>query len=198
MKRLPILFPAVLSLLMACNSKPKNSVTVTSKDGKETASIDPEKAKDGLAELQKTKDELEKLTPLTKDELTAVMPAELMGAQRSDVNVESSMGTAVANASYQVNDSAKLQLEVVDCAGAAGAGLFGMQYMGMINMNSDDEDEYVKTIDLNGAKAFENCKKKKSRCTIAYFSGNRFLVSLRGDNIGVDALKELAGRLKIK
>ena len=121
-----------------------------------------------------------------------------MDATASDVDVNAAMGATVANADYKINDSTNLKLEIVDCAGPGGAGMFGMQYMDMINVNSDDDEEYVKTIDFNGGKAFENCKKKKNRCTIAFMSGNRFLVSLRGDNVGIDALKDLAKGLKIK
>ena len=91
-----------------------------------------------------------------------------------------------------------LKLEIVDCAGPGGAGLFSMQYLNMINVNSDDEDEYVKTIDFNGGKAMQNCKKKRNKCTLVYFTSNRFLISLEGDNVGIEALKDVAKTLKIK
>ena len=184
---------------MACNNdKPKETITISDKDGKEKGTIDLNQAKDATQDMLKRKEELEKLTPLTADELTALVPGELMGAARTDLDVNSAMGATVANADYKINDSADLTLEIVDCAGPGGAGMFGMQYLGMININSDDEDETVKTVDFNGGKAIENCRKKKSRCTIAYFSGNRFLVSLKGDNVGIDALRDLAKGLKIK
>lgn len=189
----------VLSLfVIACNNeKPKDSITVASKDGKEQVIIDPTQIKDAAQDMLKLKEDLAKLTPLTTDELKALVPDDLMGAT-ADIEVNSGMGATVANANYKINDSVDLKLEIVDCAGPGGAGMFGMQYINMINVNSDDEDEYVRTIDFNGGKAFENCKKNRNRCTIAWFSGNRFLVSLRGDNVGIDALKDLATGLKIK
>jgi hypothetical protein len=108
------------------------------------------------------------------------------------------MGATVANADYKINDSTNLKLEIVDCAGPGGAGMFGMQYLDMINVNSDDEDEYEKTIDFNGGKAFENCKKNYNKCSITFLSGNRFLLSLRGENVGISELKDLAKGLNIK
>ncbi len=199
MKQISTLLFSASLFFMACNNdKPKDSITISDKDGKEKVTIDLNQAKDAAQDMLKRKKELEKLTPLTTDELTALVPGELMGAARTDLGVNSAMGATVANADYKINDSADLTLEIVDCAGPGGAGMFGMQYLGMININSDDENEYVKTIDFNGGKAIENCRKKKNRCTIAYFSGNRFLVSLKGDNVGIDALKELAKELKIK
>ena len=199
MKKITCFLLVPFLFMVACsNKKSKEGITIKDEEGKEKLSVDISKAEDGLAKLQKMKDDLEKLTPLTNEELTALVPGELMGASRTNLDVNSAMGATVANADYKINDSADLKLEIVDCAGAGGAGMFGMQYMNMIDVNSDDEDEYVKTIEFNGGKAFENCKKKRNRCTLAYFSGSRFLVSLRGDNVGIDALKEIAKGVKIK
>lgn len=196
-----IFAPLFLSSLifMACNNdKPKDGITVSDKDGKDQVTIDPAKLKDAAKDMEQLKEELTKLTPLTADELKTLVPQELMGAIASDIEVNAAMGASVATANYKINDSTDLKLEIVDCAGPGGAGIFGLQYINMLNINSDDEEEYVKTIDFNNGKAFENCKKNRNRCTLAYFSGNRFLVSLRGDNVGIDALKDLAKGLKIK
>lgn len=199
MKTIVALLLVASLIFAACNNdKPKDSITISDKDGKEKITIDPTKMQDAAQDMQQLKEELTKLTPLTPDELKALVPEELMGAARAGLDVNAAMGATVANADYKINDSTKLKLEIVDCAGPGGAGMFGMQYLNMINVNSDDEDEYVKTIDFNGGKAFENCKKNRNRCTLAYFSGNRFLVSIRGDNVGIDALKDLAKGLKIK
>ena len=199
MKTIVALLLVASLIFAACNNdKPKDSITISDKDGKEKITIDPTKMQDAAQDMQQLKEELTKLTPLTPDELKALVPEELMGAARAGLDVNAAMGATVANADYKINDSTKLKLEIVDCAGPGGAGMFGMQYLNMINVNSDDEDEYVKTIDFNGGKAFENCKKNRNRCTLAYFSGNRFLVSIRGDNVGIDVLKDLAKGLKIK
>ncbi|MDZ4794572.1 MAG: hypothetical protein SGI83_09865 [Bacteroidota bacterium] len=197
-KIVPLLFVSSLLLLACNNDKPKDSITITDIEGKEKGSIDMSQVADDMQDMQKKKEELEKLTPLTTDELKALVPAALMGATAMGVDVNSAMGATVANADYKINDSVDLRLEIVDCGGAGGAGMFAAQYMNMFNVNSDDEEEYVKTIEFNGGKAFENCKKKKNRCTLAYFSGDRFLVSLRGDNVGIEAIKDLAKGLKIQ
>jgi hypothetical protein len=186
-------------LFVSCNNdKSKDNSIVNTKEDKEKVVIDPNQVKDAAKDMQLLKEELSNLTPLTVDELARKVPALLMGAVAFDIEVNAAMGATVANADYKINDSTNLKLEIVDCAGPGGAGMFGMQYLNMINVNSDDEEEYVKTIEFNGGKAFENCKKKRNRCTIAFLSGNRFLVSLRGDNVGIDALKDLAKGLNIK
>ena len=196
-----ILAPLLVSSLIfiACNNeKPKDSITDSSKDGKEQVIVDPNKVEDVIQDMQQLKEDLTKLTPLTTDELKAKLPEQLMDAAVSDVDVNAAMGATVATANYKINDSTSLKLEIVDCAGPGGAGVFSLQYLNMINVNSDDEVEYVKTIDFNGGRAMENCRKNRNRCTLAFFSGNRFLISLRGDNVGIDALKDLSMGLKIK
>ncbi|MDZ4806996.1 MAG: hypothetical protein SGI96_01860 [Bacteroidota bacterium] len=196
-----ILAPLLVSSLIfiACNNeKQKDSITDSSKDGKEQVIVDPNKVEDVIQDMQQLKEDLTKLTPLTTDELKAKLPEQLMDAAVSDVDVNAAMGATVANADYKINDSTSLKLEIVDCAGPGGAGVFSLQYLNMINVNSDDEVEYVKTIDFNGGRAMENCRKNRNRCTLAFFSGNRFLVTLRGDNVGIDALKNVAMKLNLK
>lgn len=192
MKRSLISLLVVTAILTACNNdKPKDN---TPKDGTGQLVIDPHKAQD----LQQLKEELRDTPPLSPDALKALLPGELMGVTASNAEVDGAMGAQVASADYKINDSADLQLEIIDCAGPGGAGVFGMQYINMINVNSDDESEYVKTIELNGVKAFENCKKNRNRCTLIWFSGKRFLVSLRGDNVGIGLLKDIAKSLDLK
>ncbi|MEI2739032.1 MAG: hypothetical protein V9F01_09625 [Chitinophagaceae bacterium] len=130
-------------------------------------------------DMQKVKEELGKLTPLTAEELKALVPEQLMGATRSDVDVNAAMGASVASADYQVNDSTDIHLNIIDCAGPGGAGIYGMQYLGLFNIQQEDEDEYTKTIDFNGGKAFENCQKTRNDCTLTYFGGSRFLHNIR-------------------
>lgn len=195
------ILPAVTAaiILIACNNnKTKNTATFTSEDGKEQVTVDMNEMKNAAQDMEKMKAELSTLTPLTTGQLTALVPEKLMGADRRDLDVTAAMGASVASASYKINDSTDIKLNIFDCAGPGGAGIYSMQYLGMFNIQQDDEDEYTKTIDFNGGKAFENCKKTRNECTLTYFSGGRFLITLEGDNVGIDGLKQAAKGLDIK
>lgn len=199
MKTIPGFLIASTIFMAACNNnKPKDSVTITSEDGTEKVTVDANQMQKAAEEMEKTKDELGKLTPLTADELKAIFPAEVMGTAASDVEVASAMGASTAEAKYKVNDSTDIKISIIDCAGPGGAGIYSMQYLGMMNIQQDDEDEYTKTIDFNGGKAFENCRKDRNECTLTYFSGGRLLISLEGDNVGINTLKDVAKTLKTK
>ena len=84
----------------------------------------------------------------------------------------------------------------MDCAGTAGYGMYNMRLL--MNFEQDNEREYTRSPEFNGNKAVENCKKKRNDCSFTFFTGNRFIVVLDGDNVGIDKLKEIAGGLNIK
>ena len=197
MKRFSSLLLASALLIAACNNKSKEGVTITSKDGKEQVTIDPDEMPDAAQDMLKKREELGKLTPLTSDELKTLIPGQLFGVTQSDLDVSSAMGASIASAKYKINDSADVKLSIIDCAGPGGAGIYSMQYLGLYNFHEDNEKEYTKTIDFNDGKGFENCKKLRNQCTFTYFS-SRFLISLEGDNVGIDALKDAAKGLNIK
>jgi hypothetical protein len=198
MKRFFGLMLTASILFSACKSTPKNAVTINSEDGKEKVSVDLNQAQNMATEMQKKTEELKALPPVTLDQLKALIPETLAGGKRKSYSANSAMGAAMAEASYQVNDSTDIDIVIYDCAGEAGAGLYSMQYLGMFNMQSENETEYTKTIDFNGGKGIESCQKDGSHCELTYVSGGRFLVMLKGHHLGADALKTIGGHLDIK
>lgn len=199
MKHLILSCMVVAYLLSACNNNKKPSeITVTSEDGKEKTTVDVNQVQSAAEQMQKQAEELQKLPPLSLDQLKALLPEELAGSKRSNYQATTATGTGLATAEYNLNDSTEIHVSIWDCGGPAGAGIYNMQYMSMFNFQSESETEYTKTIDFMGHKAFEHCQKDNSRCTLTYFTGGRFLVSLEGRNVNADELKQAAGSLNIK
>jgi hypothetical protein len=199
MKRISSLMLALIMLMTACNNKkPKDTITMTSEDGKEKVTVNVNQMQDAANEMQKATEDLQKLPPLSLDQLKALIPEELMGGKKTRYNATSAMGAGMATAEYKINDSTDIKLTLYDCGGPGGAGIYSMQYLGMMNMESESEDEYTKSIDFNGGRAFEQCKKTRVECTLTYFAGGRFLVSLNGDNVNADGLKQAAKSLNVK
>jgi hypothetical protein len=196
MRLLSLLSLIIFLLISACNNNKKQGVTITSEDGKEKVTVDPDNLQKAAEEMQNRNEELKKLKPLTLEELKAMIPAELMGAKQSDYNAVNYSGTGQASAKYKIDDSTKVELTVIDCAGPAGAGIYSMRFL--MNFEQDNDREYTKTTEFKGNKAIENCKKTRNDCSFTYFSGDRFMVVLNGDNVGIDKLKDIAGSLNIK
>ncbi len=197
MKHLFFLFSITACVLIACNNN-KPGVTVTSEDGKTTTTIQPNELANVADDFQKKTEELQKLSPYTLDQMKALLPEEVAGAKRSKFSANSAMGAAYAEGEYQINDSTDIELKIFDCAGQAGAGIYSMQYLGMMNFQSESDDEYTKSIDFKGGKAVEHLNKRNNRATLTYLAGDRLLVTLEGENTGVDLLKQVAGDLKLK
>lgn len=199
MKRFSSLLFAATLLVAACNNNKKsNEATITTDDGKEKVTIDVKQMQEAADDMEKKKEELSKLSPLTTDQLKAMLPETLLGGKRTEFNVSNTMGTGVATSDYEINDSVNVTLMIYDCAGSGGAGIYSMQYLGLMNFQQETEEEYTKSVDYNGGKAFEHCEKATNNCTFTYFAGGRFLVTLQGDHTGIDALKQAAGGLNIK
>ena len=199
MKHVIILFSAFLSILIACNNNKKpGDITVTSDDGKTTATIKTDDLAQASDAFQKKTEELQKLSPYTLDQMKALLPEELAGAKRSKFSANSAMGAAFAEGEYTINDSTDLELKIFDCAGQAGAGIYSMQYLAMMNFQSESDNEYTKSIDFKGGKAVEHLDKGSNRATLTYLAADRLLVTLEGKNTGVELLKQAAGSLNLK
>ncbi len=186
-------------LLGACNNQKKpGEITVKSEDGKTSTTVNTDAMSAKVDELQKKSEELKKLSPYTLDQMKAMLPEELAGVKRNSFSTNSSMGTAFARADYKLNDTADIELNLFDCAGEAGAGIYNMHFLVSMNMESESDDEYMKTIDLNGERAIEQGEKDNHRHTLTWLAGDRVLVTLQGNNTGIDPLKQAAGQLHIK
>lgn len=198
MKHVFLLFNIAVFLLTACNNNKKPGITVTSEDGKTTTTVSPTDLAKVSDDFQKKTEELQKLSPYTLDQVKALLPEELAGAKRSKFSANSAMGTAYAEGEYTINDSTEVELKIFDCAGQAGAGIYSMQYLGMMNFQSESDDEYTKTIEFKGGKAVEHLNKRNNRSTLTWLAADRLLVTLEGRNTGIDLLKQAAGSLNLK
>lgn len=187
------------AMLFACNNNKKaGDVTIEGKDG-ETVTVNTNDMENAANEMKNRNEELQKLTPLSLDELKALLPAEIMGAPRDNMEATKMAGLAnFSKADYKMNDSTDISLTVFDCAGSAGAGYYNMAFFGLMNFEKDNEQEYTKTTVFNGEKAIESCQKESNRCELTYFAGDRYLVQLKGENVDIEKIKQIAGSLGIK
>jgi len=190
---------AVSLLFFACKNDKKVTVTDKNEDGTTTTTtVDMNNAVDNSEEMNKKMEELKKLTPLTLDQLKALLPEELNGMKRKEFNTSSALGYAFGQAKYEKDDTTEIELTIYDCAGEAGAGIYGLNYWTKMNMQSESSNGYTKTIDLSGTKAVESFEKGSNQYTLTYTANERLLVVLTGRNTGTDALRNVAKNLNLK
>lgn len=186
-------------LTVSCNNN-KDKITVKDGEGNK-ATIDLSDVKDmakSITDNQGKAEELKKLTPLSLAEMKALIPEEFMGMKRSSFNTANAMGVATCNASYKSEDGKELKVEILDCAGEMGANMYSMRFFSLWNFEEENDNGYQKTIDFDGQKAIEKYSKNNNRYELVYFSNERFLVNLEGENIGMDVLKQAAKNLNLK
>lgn len=195
MKRIYFPFFFLSILFLSCNNSktPEEKAAEQMKDNVKSIIEDVQKNKD---DILKGKEDLEKLTPLSIEELKQLLPETLMGATRTSYNASKAMGAGLVNAKYKFDDTTNVSVNIYDCAGPAGAGIYSMQYLGMMNLEQDSEDEYTKTINYGDGKAYEHCRKDRKDCTLTWFAGGRYLVTLEGDNVDAEGLKKAGKELK--
>ncbi|HWR33224.1 MAG TPA: hypothetical protein VN451_06855, partial [Chitinophagaceae bacterium] len=181
-------------ILASCNNNKSSDGADT---GKKTP-VNPNQMINGVQEMEKQKEELGKLTPIPLEQLEAMAPETLLGASRTNLDVNAAMGAGVATADYELNENSSATLTIVDCAGPGGAGIYSLQYLGLINIKEDNEEEFTRTVDYNGGKAFEHCDKTTNDCAFTYFAGGRFLVTLEAANTSVNELRKAADGLNIR
>lgn len=184
------LFTAILfTILFSCSggsSKDKTDVSISSvKDAAEAITSTAD-------DSQKRIEELKKLTPISNDALKAVFPEEVMGMKRTSFNVTNAMGYAIGTAEYQKDDTTHCNVAIYDCAGDAGSAFYGMMYLTKLNMESETEDGYSKTVDFMGTKAIENYSKSADKYSLSFLSAERFFVTIDGEKTGLDNLKSFA------
>lgn len=198
MKLFLSLIIAVGFFAISCNSN-KDKITVKDAEGNK-ATIDLSDVKDMAKSMeinQGKAEELKKLSPLSMDQLKALIPEEFMGMKRSSFNTTNAMGVATCNARYKSEDGKELKVEILDCAGEMGANMYSIRFFGLWNYEEENDNGYQKTIELNGDKAIEKYNKNNNRYELTYFSNERFLVNLEGENVGIDFLKQASKNLNL-
>ena len=205
MKRVSFLFLGAVMLLAACGnnkSKETSSTNTTNgqtstENGSSTTSTNPGTNTDASNDMAKMMEEMKKMPALSTDQIKAMLPENLMGMKRTSFSANSMMGYGIGEARYKSDDGKQLHVSIYDCVGTAGVAWYSMMYWGM-NMEREDENGYEKTTTFNGTKAIEKYQKGSDEYTLTFPASNRLLVSVEGEQTGLDMVKQAAGSLNLK
>ena len=199
MKLVCIPFLLICVVLTACKGG-NDKITIKDEKGNK-ATIDVSGVKATVKKMEENSakaEELKKLTPLSIDEVKALIPNELLGMQRSSFSANSAMGVSVGKGTYKGENDKELNLEIIDCAGEMGSTFYNLRFMSLWNFQQEDDNGYQRATDFNGGKAIEKYTKSNDRYELTYFTNDRFIVQIEGENLGIDAVKQVANNLRLK
>ncbi len=178
--------------IISCKSNTNKSTDTTSNNDK-TSVLDKVEniskmgkiAEEATARME----ELKKIPPVSNDALKSFFKEESSGIKRSSFSVQNSMGYSIGEATYKKNDSVEYKITIYDCAGEMGSGFYSLMAMTKLNMETEDENGYEKTIDFMGTKALKSYKNYDQQCSLSFVSAERFWVQLNGTHTNFDDLQ---------
>jgi hypothetical protein len=141
-------------------------------------------------------DELKKTATLGLDQLAAYLPASLLKMKRTNLSMTNSMGYSVANADYIRNSKTDIRLNIIDCAGEAGAALYASSYAAKLKNNVQNDAGFTRSTEMNGVKVLENFEKSTNATTITYMANDRVMVEMSVRNISPTDLQEAMKQIK--
>jgi hypothetical protein len=198
-----ILFPVIIISFLsfsACKSKTKDSSNTNTKT-ENTSVVEAVENINKFAEAAEASkvriEELKKLPPISNEVLKSFFKEEANEIKRSSFSVQSNQGYSIGEATYKKNDSTEYKVSIYDCVGEMGSGFYSLISLSKLNMETEDENGYEKTIDFMDTKAMKSYKKYNEQYQLSYFAANRFWVQMEGTHITYEDLQNFIADLDL-
>lgn len=185
----------VFGALVSCKDNPVSKKIKETKDAVSNST----NAVQEMTKMQDDIQELQKITPLTNEELKSWLPEEVEGMKRISYKAGQAgmMNISSIEAAYANEDkSKKFSISIIDGAGQVGAAATaGIRMVMSQDFEEVDENGSRKTVTKNGKKAIEEYRTSNNKSKIQLMEGNRFYLEANGTNMDLeetwDAIEEL-------
>lgn len=179
---------ALLAIMIMVGCK-DNPVSEKIRETKETVTSTT-KAVNEITKMQDDILELQKLTPLTNDELKTWLPDQINGMKRIAFKAGQAGMIQISSieATYVNEDkSKKFNINIIDGAGQVGASaISGVRIMLTQDFEEEDENKTRKTVTKKGVKAIEEYRKINNNSNIKFLEDRRFYIEAKGTNMDID------------
>lgn len=136
--------------------------------------------------------------------LRDILPEELAGLPRNEFEGEKtqlmgSVGISQARALYlqEADDSRRnLEVEIKDMGGVTSFAMFGLPWL-LTDMDKETNTGYERTAEIEGHPGYEEYDNSSERGEVAVLVAGRFLVTLEGRHLEMDAIKDALGDLDL-
>ena len=140
-----------------------------------------------------------RVDPIAIDELKAFVPESFAGLPKKSSNAEKNgiAGIMVSKAEARYSDGAgkSVTLEISDTGGVSG--LMGLASWVGVEEEKDDDRGSEKTQKIGGRLVHERVSKTGGQNEFGLVLGDRFMVSAKGNGVGVNELKSAISSLDL-
>lgn len=154
------------------------------------------KAADRMGDIEALQQKLQETEPISREALRAAIPETLLGMKRTKLTLGEGQLMNLNNGSAEYSDEENVRevsLSITDGAGETGSALLLTSlYALSMDVEEETEDGFRRTGEVGGHRAaFKQSKDYEGNpeSEISVLVDDRFLISLKGENMDVDALK---------
>lgn len=132
--------------------------------------------------------------------LKDALPEKLAGLPRTSHTGQktsfASIQVSTAQADYSEGDK-RLDVTITD-TGGFGMAMAGLAAWSSVDIDSESDTGYERTIMINGHKAYEKFDKSSNYGEVSMIYDKRFIVALNGTNVSMDDMRDAAKKIQIK
>ncbi|MFP2997838.1 hypothetical protein ABN763_18135 [Spongiivirga sp. MCCC 1A20706] len=182
---------------VACSEETKNKIEQVKQGVSSTTSF----VKDANS-VQTEIERLQKLTPISNEQLKTWLPESVAGLKRAGFKVGQAgyMKINSVEGTYKDESSKKrLKVQVIDGAGPTGSVLipsYGL--LGNIDSEMEDEYKHEKTVTVGGIKARQTFNKKRTSTTLTFLYNKRFMVQVDGTDMTPEETWGMVKKIQLK
>jgi hypothetical protein len=199
MRMLVVLMCALAVFFGGCGKSAEQKKLEEAAKGMEQAGQKLAEGADKMSDALKDLNGGKKYEPVDFRELKALLPENLPGLKRSNVEGERSgaMGVDVsyASATYATDDTVNISMKISDMGSLTGPMRLATMAWTMANVDREDDEGYEKTSTFNGYKSWERGWKATHHNELSIIVGGRFVIQLDGENCTMNQVKDAAGKI---
>ncbi|MEW7278082.1 hypothetical protein ABW636_05760 [Aquimarina sp. 2201CG1-2-11] len=166
---------------------------------------DLNKIADEVQQIEEDGSQLEKSTPISNELLRAIIPESLPEYSRKKIAIGNQLipDISMAEAKYENENGDRIHFSIMDGAGETGSAMIAFARMGFSRDFEEETDTgYKKSSTINGYKGVEevinNDYDNTTDTKIELLISKRFLITLEGNRLSVDKLKDFLDEFDLK
>ena len=187
----------MISAVAACKKETRDKIKQAKQVISNTTTV-VEKAKAAEEEMS----ELKEAVPFTNKELKEWLPESLDGLKRTGFKVGAAgyMNVASIEGTFKSEDNdKKISIQIIDGAGKMGSVMIaGLGFASKIDMEEEDENRHLQTVEENGIQAQQTYLKKRNETKVQFVYEKRFGVMVSGFDMSPEETWEAIEKLDLE